>query len=450
MKITVIGCGYVGLVTAAGLAETGHWVTGVDRDPVKINKLRRQEVPFYEKDLEPLLRRHAKTGRLAFTTSLALGVTNAQIIFIAVGTPPLSDGSVDLSQIEAVAAEIGPQLHRYTVIVNKSTVPVGTTRRLKTIIGEHTRHPVPFDVVSNPEFLREGNAVSDFMNPDRIVIGTNSPRARKVMAELYRPFLKKRVPLLLTNPETAELIKYASNAFLATKISFINELAELCEAVGADLPMVARGMGLDHRIGPEFLAAGPGYGGSCFPKDTKALIHLARTHGKQVSIVEATDAVNTQIQQKMLAKITRTLGPPAGKTIAVLGLAFKANTDDLRASPALPIIEGLLRAGAQIRVHDPKALNNGKKVFGNRITYCTDEYTAAQDASAVVIVTEWEQYRALDLDLLKAKMAQAIIIDLRNLLTPERVRAHGFLYEGIGRGSTQEMGEAHGKISALQ
>jgi len=435
VKITVIGCGYVGLVTAAALAEAGHWVTGVDRDPLKINKLRRQEVPFYEKDLEPLLRRHAKTGRLSFTTSLGLGVANSQIIFIAVGTPPLSDGSVDLSQIEAVAAEIGPQLHSYTVIVNKSTVPVGTTQRIKAIIGQHTRRPVPFDVVSNPEFLREGNAVYDFMNPDRIVIGADSPQAFKLMEEIYRPLLKKKIPLIQTNPETAELIKYASNAFLATKISFINEIAELCEAVGADLPTVARGMGLDHRIGPEFLAAGPGYGGSCFPKDTKALIHLARTHGKQVSIVEATDAVNTRVQKKMLAKIIRTLDPPTGKTIAVFGLAFKANTDDLRDSPALPIIEGLLRAGAQIRVHDPKALAAGKGVFGDKITYCEDEYTAAQNASAVVIVTEWEQYRQLNLDLLKAKMAQAIVIDLRNLLPPEQVRAHGFIYEGIGRGS---------------
>ena len=440
MKITVIGCGYVGLVTAAGLAEAGHWVTGVDRDPVKINKLRRQEVPFYEKDLEPLLHRHLKTGRLAFTTSLGLGVANSQIIFIAVGTPPLSDGSVDLSQIEAAAAEIGPHLHGYTVIVNKSTVPVGTTRQIKTIIGQHTRRPVPFDVVSNPEFLREGNAVYDFMNPDRIVIGTDSLKALQLMEELYRPYEKKKIPLIKTNPETAELIKYASNAFLATKISFINEIAELCEAVGADLPTVARGMGLDHRIGPEFLAAGPGYGGSCFPKDTKALIHLARTYGQQVSIVEATDAVNTRIQRRMLAKIIRTLGPPAGKTIAVYGLAFKANTDDLRESPALPIIEGLLRAGAQIRVHDPKALAAGKAVFGDKIIYCTDEYTAAQNASAVVIITEWEQYRELDLDSLKAKMAQAIVIDLRNLLNPEQVRAHGFIYEGIGRGSKQRMG----------
>ncbi|NLC52990.1 MAG: UDP-glucose/GDP-mannose dehydrogenase family protein [Firmicutes bacterium] len=440
MKITVIGCGYVGLVTAAGLAEAGHRVTGVDRDPLKINKLRRQEVPFYEKDLEPLLRRHLKTGRLAFTTSLGLGVANSQIIFIAVGTPSLSDGSVDLSQIEAVAAEIGPQLHSYTVIVNKSTVPVGTNRRIKTIIGQHIRRPVPFDVVSNPEFLREGNAVYDFMNPDRIVIGANSPQAFKLMEELYRPYLKKKVPLIQTNPETAELIKYASNAFLATKISFINEIAELCEAVGADLPTVAYGMGLDHRIGPEFLAAGPGYGGSCFPKDTKALIHLARTHGKQVSIVEATDAVNTCIQRKMLAKIIHTLGQAAGKTIAVYGLAFKANTDDLRESPALPIIEGLLQAGAQVRVHDPKALDAGKEVFGDKITYCADEYTAAQNASAVVIITEWEQYRKLDLDLLKTKMAQAIVIDLRNLLDPEQIRTHGFIYEGIGRSSKQRMG----------
>ncbi|HHT48744.1 MAG TPA: UDP-glucose/GDP-mannose dehydrogenase family protein [Firmicutes bacterium] len=434
MKITVIGCGYVGLVTATGLAEAGHLVTGIDRDRTKINKLRHQEVPFYEKGLAPLIRRHLQSGRLSFTTSPSLGMASAQVIFIAVGTPPAADGSVDLSQVQAVAAEIGQELRGYTVIVMKSTVPVGTTRKIQTTIGRYVHRPVPFDVVSNPEFLREGNALYDFMNPDRIVIGADTPKALQIMEELYRPFLKKKTPLIRTNPETAELIKYASNAFLATKISFINEMAELCEAVGADLPTVARGMGLDHRIGPEFLAAGPGYGGSCFPKDTKALIQIARAHGKEVTIVEATDRVNMRTKKRMLEKIIQTIGPPAGKTIALLGLAFKANTDDLRESPALPLIEGLLAAGVRLRVHDPKALTAAEAIFGSKLKYYEDEYAAAEGAEALVLVTEWEQYRKLDFSLLKTKMAQAIFIDLRNLFTPEKIRAHGFVYESIGRG----------------
>lgn len=435
MKITVVGCGYVGLVTAAGLAEAGHLVTGVDRDRTKIYKLRRQEVPFYEKNLEPLLKRHVKTGRLSFTTSLSWGMADSQVIFIAVGTPPKSDGAVDLSQVEAVAGEIAPRLHSYTVIVNKSTVPVGTARQVKAIIHRQARPSVSFDVVSNPEFLREGNAVYDFMNPDRIVIGADSPKALQLMEELYAPYRQNKIPLIRTNPETAELIKYASNAFLATKISFINEMSELCEAVSADLPTVARAMGLDHRIGPDFLAAGPGYGGSCFPKDTTALIHIARAYGKQVSIVEATAAVNTRTRKRMLEKIIRAVGDPTGKTITLLGLSFKANTDDLRESPALPLIEGLLAAGANIHVHDPEALAAAKQIFGPQISYFQDEYTAAHGAAAVVIVTEWEQYAKLDLALLKTKMAQAILIDLRNLFTPEEVRAHGFSYESIGRGN---------------
>lgn len=448
MKVTVIGCGYVGLVTAVGLAETGHWVTGVDRDRVKISKLRRHEVPFYENGLEPLIHRHLKSGRLSFTTNPGIGMASAQVIFIAVGTPPAADGSVDLSQVKAVAAEIGQELRGYTVIVIKSTVPVGTTRELQTIISRHTRRPVPFDVVSNPEFLREGNALYDFMNPDRIVIGAETPKALRIMEELYRPFLEKKVPLVRTNPETAELIKYAANAFLATKISFINEMAELCEAVGADLPTVAQGMGLDHRIGPEFLAAGPGYGGSCFPKDTKALIQIARAHGKEVAIVEATVRVNRRIKKRMLEKIIRTIGPPAGKTITLLGLAFKANTDDLRESPALPLIEGLLAAGVRLRVHDPKALTAAKAIFGSKLKYYEDEYAAAEGAEALVLVTEWEQYRKLDFSLLKTKMSQAIVIDLRNLFSPEKVRAHGFVYEGIGRG-IQRTGEKNGQLSTL-
>ncbi len=433
MKVTVVGCGYVGLVTAAGLAELGHSVTGVDRDRAKIDKLRRKEVPFYEQNLEEMLVKNIKARRLSFTTSLGLGAANSEVIMIAVGTPMRPDGSPDLEQVEAVAREIAPYLQDYTVIVNKSTVPVGTGRRIAAIIKESARGTPEFDVVSNPEFLREGSAVHDFRYPDRIVIGTDSPKALRIMEELYAPFLAANVPFIRTTLETAEMIKYASNAFLATKLSFVNELAELCETVGADLPTVTYGMGLDHRIGPHFLAAGPGYGGSCFPKDTKALIHLARAHGKQVSIVEATVKVNERTKKRMVEKIQKVLGGLAGRTIALLGLAFKANTDDLRESPALPIIDGLLANGAKVQAHDPQALAAAKQIFGDRIAYFEDEYEAAAGAVALVISTEWEAYRRLDLATLKKVLARPVLIDLRNLLDPAQARAHGFVYEGIGR-----------------
>ncbi len=434
MKITVVGCGYVGLVTAAGLAASGFYVTGVDRDRGKIDKLRRKKIPFYEKGLEELVGNNLKAKRLNFTSSLGLGMRNAQVVFIAVGTPTNADGSADLSQVEAVAKEIASYIRDYTVIVNKSTVPIGTGLRVKKIIRQNLISPLNFDVVSNPEFLREGSAVHDFMFPDRIVIGTESPKALEIMKTIYSRFIEQKVPIIRTNLETAEMVKYASNAFLATKISFINEIADLCEVVKADLPIVAKGMGLDKRIGPEFLSAGPGYGGSCFPKDTKALIHIAREHGKSLSIVEATEKVNERTKKRMSEKIIRVLGNPAEKTIAILGLAFKANTDDMRESPAIPIIWDLLDAGAQIRAHDPQALQEGEKIFGNKISCFDNEYETVTGADALVILTEWGSYLNLDFKLLKEKMNQAILIDLRNLFSPEKVREHGFIYEGIGRG----------------
>jgi UDPglucose 6-dehydrogenase len=434
MKITVVGCGYVGLVTAAGLANFGHLVTGVDRNRNKIDKLRHKELPFYEKGLIELVRKNLEARRLYFTTSLGLAIANSQVIFIAVGTPTRPGGSADLEQVEAVAKEIAAYLRDYTVIVNKSTVPVGTGERVKKLISRHSRLSSTFDVVSNPEFLREGSAVADFTFPDRIIIGADSTKALKIMEQLYAPFIENNIPLIRTNLATAEMIKYASNAFLATKISFINEMADLCETVDVDLPTVAQGMGLDQRIGPDFLSAGPGYGGSCFPKDTKALIHLARKHGKNVSIVEATDQVNERTKKRMLEKILNVVGVPNGKTIAVLGLAFKANTDDLRESPAIPIIRGLLAAGAKIHAHDPLALQEAKKIFGEEILYFNHEYEAVTGTDAIVVTTEWETYLQLDFKLLKEKMKQAILIDLRNLFPPEKIKEYGFIYEGIGRG----------------
>lgn len=433
MKITVVGCGYVGLVTAAGLATSGFYVTGVDRDRDKIDKLRRKKIPFYEKGLAELVHNNLKAKRLYFTSSLGLGMRNAEIVFIAVGTPTGADGSADLSQVETVAKEIAGYIRDYTVIVNKSTVPIGTGQRVKEIIRHNLISPLDFDVVSNPEFLREGSAVNDFMFPDRIVIGTESPKALEIMETIYSRFIEQNVPLIRTNLETAEMVKYASNAFLATKISFINEIADLCEVVKADLPTVAKGMGLDKRIGPEFLSAGPGYGGSCFPKDTKALIHIAREHGKKLSIVEATEKVNQRTKKRMSGKIIRVLGNPAEKTIAIFGLAFKANTDDMRESPAIPIIWDLLDAGAQIRVHDPQALQEGEKIFGKNILYFDNEYETVTGADALVILTEWRSYLDLDFKLLKKKMNKAILIDLRNLFSPEKVKEHGFIYEGIGK-----------------
>jgi UDPglucose 6-dehydrogenase len=435
MKIAVIGSGYVGLVTAACLADFGHFVTAIDKDQEKIAALKAGKIPIYEIGLEEIVHRNMKEKRLSFSGSLGEGIKGAQVIFIGVGTPPLEDGPADLHHVEEVAKEIAQHLTEYAVIVNKSTVPVGTGQRVKEIIIANLRAPVEFDVVSNPEFLREGSAVTDFTHPDRVVIGTESERARKIMEEVYRTLYLIETPFVFTNLESAELIKYASNAFLATKITFINEIADLCEAVGADVQVVAKGMGLDGRIGPKFLHTGPGYGGSCFPKDTRALAQIARDHGERITIVETVIAANENRKKRMVEKIRRMTGPLAGKTLAILGLAFKPNTDDVRESPALAIVKQLLDEGAQLRVHDPAAMAETRKIFGDQLIYCDDPYEAAQGADALVLVTEWNSYRRLDLGRIRSLLQSPVLIDLRNIYTPEEVSKYGFRYDSLGRKS---------------
>ena len=434
MFITVIGCGYVGLVTAAGLAEFGHSVTAVDIDRIKIDLLNQGKIPIYEAGLTEVVKANLKAERLVFTTDLKESVAKAEVIFIAVGTPSQKDGSADLSQVKAVAGEIAKYLQNYTVIVNKSTAPVGTCKLIHKLISENSLSGADFDVVSNPEFLREGTALNDFLQPDRIVIGVESLKAKHVMKEVYQKLDQVKVPIIFTNLETAELIKYASNAFLATKVAYINEIAGLCEKVNADVTIVAQGMGLDSRIGPKFLNAGPGYGGSCFPKDTKALMGIARLAGVRLSIVEAVVASNETQKELMFQKIKQIAGPLKGKTIAVLGLAFKADTDDIRESPALPIIRNLLNAKAVVKAHDPEAVEEARKVFGDSLQYCKDVYETIDGTDALVIVTEWNSYRELDLVKVKRLMKTPILIDLRNIYQPTLLKRAGFSYEGIGRG----------------
>lgn len=433
MNITIIGTGYVGLVSAACLADFGHFVTGVDKDIRKIDALHQGRIPIYEPGLEDVVERNVKAGRLRFTTDLSAEVGPAQVIFIAVGTPPQEDGSADLQHVEAVAREIAPLINDYKVIVNKSTVPVGTGRRVRDIIAAGAPAGAEFDVVSNPEFLREGSAIGDFMRPDRVVIGAGTERAQAVMGEVYRALYLIETPIVFTNVETAELIKYASNAFLATKITFINEMANLCEAVGADVQVLAKGMGMDGRIGPKFLHAGPGYGGSCFPKDTQALARIGRDHGEPISLVETVVATNQRQKERMVGKIERAMGGLAGKTVAMLGLAFKPNTDDMREAPALTIIDGLLAGGAAVRAYDPAAMDEARHLLGDRITYCADEYETATGADALVIVTEWNQFRRLDLQRLRELLRKPVLIDLRNIYAPFEAEAAGFEYTGVGR-----------------
>ncbi|MGE5558470.1 MAG: UDP-glucose dehydrogenase family protein [Bacillota bacterium] len=434
MYITVMGSGYVGLVTAACLADFGHFVTSVDKDTEKISKLKNGEIPVYELGLKEIVQRNTREGRLIFTTDLAEGVKKSPVIFIGVGTPPLPDGSADLSQVEAAAREIACHMEDYKVIVNKSTVPVGTGKRVAEIIKNNLRKPVDFDMASNPEFLREGTAIQDFTHPDRVVIGTESDKAREIMQDVYKALYLIETPFVLTNMETAELIKYASNAFLATKITFINEMANLCEAAGADVQVLAKGIGLDGRIGRKFLHAGPGYGGSCFPKDTKALTRIARSFGEKVSIVETVVEANENQKKRMVRKVKRVLGDLSGKTVAILGLAFKQNTDDMREAPSITIINGLLEEGARIKAHDPIAVPEAKKVFGEKVEYCKDAYEAAGKADALVIITDWNMYRRLDFPRLKSVMRNHVLIDLRNIYTPEEALQAGFYYEGVGRG----------------
>lgn len=434
MNVVMIGSGYVGLVSGACFAEFGADVTCVDVDAGKIERLQRGEVPIYEPGLDALMAGNVAAGRLRFTTGLSPAVGEADLVFIAVGTPTRrGDGHADLSYVYAAARDVAKHLQGYTVIVDKSTVPVGTARQVARIVREE-RPDADFDVASNPEFLREGAAISDFMRPDRVVIGVESPRAEALLRELYRPLNLIETPILATGLESAELIKYASNAFLATKISFINEISTLCEAVGADVHAVARGMGLDGRIGRKFLHPGPGYGGSCFPKDTLALVRIAQEHGVSSRIVEAVVEVNAAQKARMLKKIRAALGGnEAGKTIAVLGLTFKPETDDMRDAPALAILPTLLEKGAVVRAHDPQGVEEAKKVLPSGIDYRADIYETLTGADAVVLLTEWNAYRGLDLERVRRLMRGDVFVDLRNVYEPARMKAAGFRYDSVGR-----------------
>jgi UDPglucose 6-dehydrogenase len=433
MHISVVGTGYVGLVTGTCFAEFGVDVTCIDNDAAKIEALRGGKIPIYEPGLEELVERNIREGRLHFTTDISEGVEKALVVFIAVGTPPREDGAADLRYVDEVAEQIGRSLNGYKVIVTKSTVPIGTGERIRGIVSRHCRG-TSFDVVSNPEFLREGSAIEDFMRPDRVVIGASSDQAVAIMRDLYAPLYLIETPFVITNVPSAELIKYASNAFLATKISFINEIAEICERVGADVHRVAKGMGLDGRIGPKFLHPGPGYGGSCFPKDTSALVQIAREHGYRMRIVEAVLEVNKERREAMKRKMRAFLPSFAGKTVAALGLAFKQNTDDIRDSPAVEILADVLREGGLVRAYDPAAMENTRAVLGARnITYCHDPYETAQGADLLVVFTEWNQFRKLDLERLKAALAAPQVVDCRNIYDPQRMAASGFRYLSVGR-----------------
>jgi UDPglucose 6-dehydrogenase len=433
MKIAMIGAGYVGLVSGACFSEFGHHVTCVDQDELKVGRLRRNEIPIYEPGLDNLVARNAAAGRLKFDKDLVAAVADADLVFIAVGTPSRrGDGHADLTYVREAAKQIADAMHGYTVVVTKSTVPVGTGREVAGIIRA-VNPKADFDVVSNPEFLREGSAIDDFMRPNRVVIGAESDRARDKMRELYRPLFLIETPILFTGLETAELIKYAANGFLAMKISFINQIADLCEKVGADVHDVARGIGLDGRIGQKFLHPGPGYGGSCFPKDTRALVEIARQAGAPISLIEATAAFNEARKLKMVERIVVALGgSAAGKVVALLGLTFKPNTDDMRESPSLAIAPALVEAGAEVRAHDPEGMAEARKLMPD-ISYCADPYEAMAGADAVVLLTEWNSYRALDLARMKSLLRQPIVVDLRNIYRPAEMRAAGFRYTSIGR-----------------
>ena len=433
MRVAMIGSGYVGLVSGACFADFGHEVVCVDKDPAKIERLNAGIMPIYEPGLEQLVASNVKAGRLSFTTSLEEGIKGAQAIFIAVGTPSRrGDGHADLSYVHAAAADIARALGGYAVIVTKSTVPVGTGDEVERIIRE-TVPEAEFAVVSNPEFLREGAAIGDFKRPDRIVIGTEDERARAVMAELYRPLFLNQSPLLFVSRRTAELIKYAANAFLATKITFINEMADLCEAAGANVQDVARGIGFDNRIGSKFLHAGPGYGGSCFPKDTLALIKTAQDLNTPVRIVETVAAVNSQRKRAMARKVIAAAGGTVrGKTVAILGLTFKPNTDDMRDSPAIDIIQALQDAGAHIRAYDPEGQEQAAMVLHD-VDYATDPYDTLSGADVAVLVTEWDAFRALDPKRIKALLKAPVLVDLRNVYDPAEMARHGISYSSVGR-----------------
>jgi UDPglucose 6-dehydrogenase len=432
MHIAVIGSGYVGLVTGACFAEFGDDVTCVDIDAEKVARLATGHTTIYEPGLDQLVARNLNAGRLRFTTDIGQATERASVVFLAVGTPSQQDGSVDLSFVESAVRAIGAHMKSYKVIVTKSTVPVGTGEKLRRLIREHQPAPVDFGIVSNPEFLREGAAINDFMRPDRIVIGSNDQEAIAVMRDLYRPLYLIETPFVITSLEAAELIKYAANAFLATKISFINEIANLCEKIGCDVHDVAKGMGMDRRIGGKFLHPGPGFGGSCFPKDTLALSAIAKEFSCESRVVDAVIEVNERQRQAMVPKIEELAGGLRGKSVAVLGLAFKPETDDMREAPAIDIIRGLVERGARVRAYDPVAVKQARQVLPE-IEYAEDEYAAASGADVLVFVTEWNQFRALDMRRIHSLMRTPKIADLRNIYEPSEARAAGFEYVGVGR-----------------
>jgi UDPglucose 6-dehydrogenase len=432
MHIAVIGTGYVGLVTGACFAEFGVDVTCVDIDAAKIARLAAGDMPIYEPGLEQLVSKNMQAGRLRFTTDLKQAVEQALVIFLAVGTPPKTDGSPDLSFVETAARSVAEHMNGYKVIVTKSTVPIGTGEYLRKLIRQHLNARLNFGIVSNPEFLREGAAISDFMRPDRVVIGSRDEEAVAIMRDLYRPLYLIEAPFVVTSLEAAELAKYAANAFLATKISFINEIANLCESIGCDVHDVARAIGMDKRIGSKFLHPGPGFGGSCFPKDTRALATVAREFGCESMIVDAVIEVNHRQRQAMVPKIEKLVGDLRGKIIAILGLAFKPETDDMREAPAIDIVQGLLKRGASVRAYDPVAMTEAAKVLTD-VSYAEDEYEAVAGADALVFVTEWNQFRALDMSRVRDLMRSPRIADLRNIYDPSDMRELGFEYVGVGR-----------------
>jgi len=434
MRVAVIGSGYVGLVTGAGLAHTGNDVVCIDNDQTKIDALETGAIPFYEPGLPELVANARREGHLSFSADIATAVAEAQIVFLAVGTPSAADGSADLSYVFSAAEEVGRAMQGFTVIVTKSTVPVGTSERVRETVAAVT--DTPFAVASNPEFLKEGDAVNDFLKPARIVIGTNDERARDMLEELYSPYIIREHKVFFTDIASAELTKYAANALLATKISFINEIASLCERVDADVDLVRRAVGADPRIGSAFIYPGIGYGGSCFPKDVKAIVSTARAHGYRFEIAEAVEAVNQRQRGVMLEKVLAHFdGQLEGKTFAVWGLSFKPRTDDVREAPALTLIEGLRSARAKVRAYDPVAIETARVVLGDRdLVYADNAYHAAEGADAICLCTEWSTFRQPDFDRLKGLMAQAVMFDGRNIYDPQRVRGHGFVYHGIGRG----------------
>ena len=433
MHITVIGTGYVGLVAGACLAETGSQVVCADVDKAKIDGLRRNVLPIYEPGLDALVERNQSQGRLSFTTDIAAAIRSAEVVFIAVGTPPDEDGSADLTHVLDVATEIGRHQSRELVVVTKSTVPVGTAARVQQAVGAHAKFP--FHVVSNPEFLKEGAAVDDFMKPDRVVLGVETDFARSAMAELYAPFVRTGKPIIFMDVPSAEMTKYAANAMLATRISFMNEVANLCEKVGANVDLVRKGIGSDSRIGPSFLFPGPGYGGSCFPKDVKALMHTSEEVGAPMQVLRAVEDANDRQKRRLFEKVSEALdGAMRDTTVAVWGLAFKAQTDDMRESPALTLIEALLEAGAKVVAHDPAAMHEAERRLGSRIKYAKTNYDALAGADALAIVTDWNEYRFPDFGRIRDALKRPVIVDGRNLYDPAKMQSLGFTYRSVGRG----------------